>query len=154
MNFVGYTLKTACLTNMLIDILESNENFIKYGITIDKIDQTFLYLGYIFEFGIIENNEFLRNIIVWLKENNDMRKTVDVIGDKFYYFLKGYKKLSSLRHYTLAKSGENKAFDNIYKTVKDNDILEFNMSSYDIFIQEIEKYIVPGIPFIGIVPKK
>ena len=154
MNFVGYTLKTECLTDMLIDILLNNENFYKYGISINTIKQTFIYIGYTFKGEVIENNQFLRNIIIWLKENNDMRTKVDVIGDRFYYFLKGFKKMSSVEHYTLSESGWNKALDNIYKTVKDNDILEFNMNSYDIFIQEIEKYIVPGIPFIEIIPKK
>ena len=93
-------------------------------------------------------------IIDCLKANDEMYKTVDVIGDKFYYFLKGYKKQVSIVHKNIAISGGFKAYDHIYKNFKDNNLLDFNMSSYEIFIQEMEKYIYPGIPYIGIVPKE
>ena len=96
----------------------------------------------------------MKNIIDWLKENNKMRDPVDVIGDRFYYFLKGFKKLSSLKHYNMVDSAVNIALDAIYNTVRDNDISEFNLESYDDFIKEIEKYVYSSIPYIEIVPKQ
>ena len=92
MNFVKYTLKTSCLTEMLIDILRNNYNFFQSDIEIIAIGQTYIYLGYVFKNEPMENRDLMNKIIEWLEENDKMNKKVDVIGDKFYYFLNGYKK--------------------------------------------------------------
>ena len=152
MNFVGYTLKNSCLIDMLIDILTKNVNFTDYDISITRIKQSYIYIGYIFKKKVIENKVFMKYIIDWLNETNNMREPVDVIGDRFYYFLKGFKKLSSLKHDNMVDSAWNIALDAIYNTVRDNDISEFNLESYDAFIEEIKKYIYSSIPYIEIVP--
>ena len=149
MNFVNYTLKTSCLADMLEDILRNDKKFKDIRIILEK--QTYIYIGYIFYNEVIENNQFMKNIITRLKENEEMRSHIDVIGDRFYYLLKGYKKIKSLKHYNMVDSGRSIAFDNIYKTIGDNNINEFNLESYDEFIQEIEKLIYQGIPYIEIV---
>ena len=89
MNFIKYTLKTSCLADMLIDILNKNYNYFQRDIEIIKIAQTYIYLGYVFYNEPMENRDLMNKIIEWLEENDKMNKKVDVIGDKFYYFLKG-----------------------------------------------------------------
>ena len=149
MNFVNYTLKTSCLADMLENILRNDKKF--KDIKIILLKRTYIYIGYIFYNEVIENNQFMKNIIILLKENKEMRSEVDVIDDRFYYLLNGYKKIKSLKHYNMVDSGRSIALDNIYKTFSDNNIIKFNLESYDEFIQEIEKLIYQGIPYIEIV---
>ena len=153
MNFVKYTLKTSCLSDMLIDILSRNENFINSNIEIIKVQQNFIFMGYIFKNEKLENDELMDKIIVWLKEDDKMNKKVDVIGDKFYYFLKGYIKIKSLKHYNMVDSALENTYDHLYNTHEDNNILEFEIKNYENFIDEIRKFIYSGIPFVKIFKK-
>ena len=138
---------------MLIDILSRNENFINYNIEIIKVQQNFIFMGYIFKNEKLENDELMDKIIVWLKEDDKMNKKVDVIGDKFYYFLKGYIKIKSLKHYNMVDSALENTYDHLYNTHEDNNILEFEIKNYKNFIDEIRKFIYSGIPFVKIFKK-
>ena len=153
MNFVKYTLKTSCLADMLMDILNKNYNFFQRDIEIIKIAQTYIYLGYVFYNEPMENRDLMNKIIEWLEENDKMNKKVDVIGDKFYYFLKGYKKIKSLKHYNMVDSAKHNTLDHLYNTHEDNNIFELNIKKYDTFIEEIKKLVYSDIPFIKIFPK-
>ena len=150
-NIGEYTLKISCLIDMLIDILNNNELFNKYILSIISIKQTNIYLGFIFKNEIISHSLFLKNIKDWLQKNVKMKEKVDVIGDKFYYFLKGFKKIKSIKHYNMVDSAISAVLNNIYKTNIDNNILELNLDSYDIFIEEIEKLINRNINYIEII---
>ena len=149
--FTEYNLKTSCLTDMLIYILSKDRNIIKNDISIISLEKTDIYLGFTFKNGIIENKKFMNDIIEWLEENEEMGKNVDVIGDRFYYLLKGYKKIKSLKHYNIIDSAISISDDNLYKTVKNNNILEFTFDEYQLFIKEIKKYINSGVFFVEIV---
>jgi len=151
MNFVKYTLKTSCLSDMLIDILDKNQDFIHSNIEIIKVQQNFIYMGYIFKNKAMENRELMNKIIEWLKEDEEkMNKKLDIIGDKFYYFLKGYIKIKSMKHYNMVDSALENTYDHLYNTHEDNNILEFEIKKYENFIEEIRKFIYSDIPFIKI----
>mgnify|MGYP002626282752 CR=1 FL=1 len=154
MNFEKYNSTISCLANMLVDILLGDEKFNKYVNFIIRYERTNIYLGYIFNNETMENNLFLKYIINCLRGNEEMNKAVDVIGDKFYYFLNGFKKYINTAHKNIGISGWANALDNLYKNIKDNDLLQFKMNNYEIFIQEIEKLIYQGIPYIEILPKE
>jgi len=151
--FVKYTLKTSCISEMLIDILYKNNNFNNFDLVILTAQQTFIYLGFVFEKKTMENGDLMNKIIEWLKENDKMNKKVDVIGDKFYYFFKGYKKIKSLKHYNIYDSARQNTLDHIYNTHDDNNILEFEIKKYENFIEEIRKLIYSNIPYIKIYQK-
>ena len=101
----------------------------------------------------MENGDLMNKIIEWLKENDKMNKKVDIIGDKFYYFFKGYKIIKSLKHYNIYDSAEQNTYDHIYNTHDDNNILEFEIKKYENFVEEIRKLIYSNIPYIKIYQK-
>ena len=138
---------------MLMDILFKNNNFNNFHLSILTAQQTFIYLGFVFNSKTMEIGDLMNKIIEWLKENDKMNKKVDVIGDKFYYFFKGYKKILSLKHYNIYDSANQNTLDHIYNTHDDNNILEFEIKNYEKFIEEIRKLIYSNIPYIKIYQK-
>jgi len=153
-NFVKYTLKTSCITEMLIYILRKNKDFKNFYLSLILVQQTYIYLGFIFKNKTMENGELMNKIIEWLnKEKDNMDDKVDVIGDKFYYFFKGFKKIKSMKHYNIYISGSENTFDHVYNTHDDNNILEFEIKKYENFIEEVRKLIYPNIPYIKIYQK-
>ena len=147
-----YSLKNSCLIDMLTDILQKDENFINSGISIKTVKQQHIYLGFVFEKQIMENRELITKIFDWLEKNDKMTKSVDVIGDKFYYLFQGYKKTKNLKHYDIIDGGKQTTLQHLDKTNKDSDISDFKIASYKEFIEIIKKLIYQNMPFVKISP--
>ena len=151
MNFIEYNLKSSCLFELFVDIISKDKHFINQDISIVPIKQKYIYIGYTFKNEVIENKEFMTNLIDWLKDNEDMERKKDIIGDKFYYLFQGYKKAERKIHLNMIEAAWQIAYDHLFKTFRDFDsILEFNIEDYKSFIKEIEKLVYPSIPFVEI----
>ena len=100
----------------------------------------------------MENRELMTKIFEWLEKNDKMTKSVDVIGDKFYYLFQGYKKTKNLKHYDIIDGGKQTTLQHLDKTNKDSDISDFKIASYKEFIEIIKKLIYQNMPFVKISP--
>ena len=81
-----------------------------------------------------------------------MNDTVDLIGDRFYYLLKGYKKISAVRHDNMFDSAWWITYDTLYeRKQEDNNDLDFTMNKYQDFIDEIGKHINIQTKYIDII---
>jgi hypothetical protein len=152
MYFSKYSLKDSCLVDMLVNILKNDANFINTGVTISTLKKTNIYLIYHLKDKSIENSELIYNIFNCLNNNAEMTKTIDVIGDKFYYLFQGIKKTKNIKHYDIITSGTQTALQHLDKTNKDSDISDFKIASYKEFIEIIKKLIYQNMPFVKISP--
>ena len=153
MYFSKYSLKDSCLVDMLVNILKNDANFINTGVTISTLKKTNIYLIYHLKDKSIENSELIYNIFNCLNNNAEMTKTIDVIGDKFYYLLKGYKQITRLKHYNIYDSAWSWAYDLLYGSYNTNDNLKFNMNDYKVFIDYMKELIKINEPYIDLYSK-
>ena len=149
MIFSEYNLKTLCIINMLIKII-SSDLFKTKSVSLSTIYQNDIYLRYTFENqdNSINNMHFIDYLIDSLENNIDMKKDVDVIGDRFYYLLRNYKKDSTIKHDTLRQSAISSSYANLYKTSSDNSILGFNMDNYKKFVDYVRTIMKSDAPYI------
>ena len=149
MIFSEYNLKTLCIINMLIKII-SSDLFKTKSVSLSTISQNDIYLRYTFENqdNSINNMHFIDYLIDSLENNIDMTKDVDVIGDRFYYLLRNYKKDSTIKHDTLRQSAISSSYANLYKTSSDNSILGFNMDNYKKFVDYVRTIMKSDAPYI------
>ena len=140
--FTAFDSKSSCLSEMLVDILSKEKNMVENGIIPNTVNQKYIYLRYTFNFKnkIIENIEFRKKLIKWLEENEDMKNQVDVIGDRFYYLLKGYKTQTALKHYNIYDSAYNSIYGKLYDNFGNNSDLNFTMEKYGDFVDYIHGY--------------
>ena len=94
--------------------------------------------------------DILRDIFRILNGNEYIRKRVDVLGDRFYYKLKGYQKLNKIRHINMYDFAWSSAYDSVYNTRDSNDNLEFKFEKYEDYIEELKKYINSDKPHIDL----
>ena len=152
--FSDYTLDDECLINMLIDILTDNKNFnkdIDSGIYSWKLKKIFL----IFQLKDKEkkNEKLIKDIFVFLDNYKELTKTVDVIGDGFYYFFEGFKKVSELKHYNMVDSAWGAAYDLFYTKKQHNNVTNLNFSKYEDFKEKIKEIIKENDPYIDLYNK-
>ena len=153
MYFSKFSLKDSCLVDMLVNILKNDANFINTGVTISTLKKMNIYLIYHLKDKSIENSELIYNIFNCLNNNSEMTKTMDVIGDKFYYLLKGYKQITRLKHYNIYDSAWSWAYDLLYGSYNTNDNLKFDMNDYKVFIDYMKELIKINEPYIDLYSK-
>ena len=153
-NFIEYSVKNSCLADLFIDILANVEKIENKKISMFILRQKYIYIRFLFQDDVIENNRFMRNIIYWLQEDEKLEEPVDIIGDRFYYLLKGYKKEKSLGHTTMIEGAWFFGNYHLLRVKNDNNISDLNIEDYKSFVEEMKKYIKQGIPFVEIVTKK
>ncbi len=151
MYFSTYALNYSCLTYVLSDILSRgkkfNEKFDSFVYTLRKKN---IYLIYQLKEKEKDNSEFIKQLFDFLISNTDIRKNVDVIGDKFYYKLKGYKKASAWKLNEMEVTGYASNYDSFYNSSSNNDLLEFDIESYDEYIELMKKFIQKDEPYIDL----
>ena len=153
MIFTSYNLKSVCLFDMLKEILSDDDDFKNNGISIYRWDQKKIFAQFEFSKNVMENNKFMDYIIERLDKNTKMKEKVDVIGDRFYYLFKGYKKTTSLKHYNMIDSAWSISYTKLFNTIYDNDITDFEIKDYRKFIEEIKKYIKKDKHYVEITKK-
>ena len=152
--FTEYSLKSLCLCNMLRYILEKDSNFMNIIRYIRFYEQKYIFLFFLFRREKSDRNysRFINNITEGLSNNVAMNDTVDLIGDRFYYLLKGYKKISAVRHDNMFDSAWWITYDTLYeRKQEDNNDLDFTMNEYQDFIKEIGKHINNQTKYIDII---
>ena len=152
--FNEYSLRSLCLCNMLQNILEKDSHFKNTFIYIRFFERKYIYLVFLFKKKISDTNyvKFINNISEILRGNKDMNEMVDLIGDKFYYLLKGYKKKTSINHDNMFASAWWITYDTLYERKQvDNSDLNFTMDKYQDFVDEIEKHINIQTKYIDII---
>ena len=154
MYFSDYTLDNECLINMLVDILINDTNYnenIDFWIYSLKLKNIFL----VFKLKDKEQNydNLIDNIFDYLENNKELTEPVDVIGDKFYYFFRGFKKLSELKHYILVDSAWGAAYDLFYSSKQHNNVTNLNFNRYEDFVTKIKTIINITDPFINVYNK-
>ena len=151
MYFAPYGLNYSCITDVLADILTDEKKFNeKIDTLIYTLKKKNIYLMYQLKEKEKDNKKFIQEIFEFLENDTDMKIPVDVIGDKFYYKLEGYKKLSSLKLNTLVNTGWTSAYDSFYNSTANNDMLDFEIESYDEFIKMMKEFIKEDQPYIDI----
>ena len=153
MIFSSYSLKSHCLFDMLNNILSDDDDFKNNGISIYNWKQKKIFAQFSFSKNVMENNKFMDYIIDRLNKNTKMEEQVDVIGDRFYYLFKGYKKETSLKHYNMIDSAWSLSYTKLFDTVYDNDVMDFEIKDYKTFIEEIKKYIKHDKHYVEITKK-
>ena len=155
MIFTEYSLKYSCLCEMLKYILKDDSNFGDNVKSFRHFNQKNIFLLYVLKNEIIDNDQFMNNIIKWLNNNKEMTNKVDVIGDRFYYLLDSFKKVTAIKHYNMIDSAWSITYDTLYNIkLEDNSGLNFKMEKYQDFIDEIKNLIKPGEKYIDIIPIK
>ena len=154
MYFSTYGLNFSCLADVLEDILSDEKKFKeKIDYRMVALKKKNIYLIYPLMEAEENNTKFIENIFKFLEKDTNMRKVVDVIGDKFYYKFEGYKKLTILKINNMAESGWTSAYDSFYGYISNNDILNFDIESYDVFIKMMKDFINGNHPFIDLYNK-
>ena len=154
MYFSDYTLDNECLINMLVDILINDTNYnenIDFWIYSLKLKNIFL----VFKLKDKEQNydNLIDNIFDYLENNVELTEPVDVIGDKFYYFFRGFKTISELKHYNLVDSAWGAAYDLFYSSKQHNNVTNLNFNRYEDFVTKIKTIINITDPFINVYNK-
>ena len=154
MYFSDYTLDNECLINMLVDILINDTNYnenIDFWIYSLKLKNIFL----VFKLKDKEQNydNLIDNIFDYLENNTELTEPVDVIGDKFYYFFRGFKTISELKHYNLVDSAWGAAYDLFYSSKQHNNVTNLNFNRYEDFVTKIKTIINITDPFINVYNK-
>ena len=151
MFFSTYALNYSCLTDVLADILTDGKKFNeKIDSFIYTLKKKNIYLIYGLKEKVKNNTKFIEDIFYFLENNTTMRKEVDVIGDKFYYKLKGYKKLSALKLNTMINTAWTSAYDSFYNSSSNNDMLNFEIENYEQFIKLMKDFIKEDQPYIDL----
>ena len=149
MFFSTYALNYSCLTDVLADILTDGKKFNeKIDSFIYTLKKKNIYLIYELKEKVKNNTKFIEDIFYFLENNTTMRKEVDVIGDKFYYKLKGYKKISALKLNTMINTAWTSAYDSFYNSSSNNDMLNFEIENYEQFIKLMKDFIKEDQPYI------
>ena len=148
--FSQYSLKSSCLADLFIDILSNNETFQELDIQISTLKRNNIYMIYYFKDKLEITHDFIGDIFRILNGNEYIRKRVDVLGDRFYYKLKGYQKLNKIRHINMYDFAWSSAYDSVYNTRDSNDNLEFKFEKYEDYIEELKKYINSDKPHIDL----
>ena len=154
--FSNFSLKYSCICNMLINILEHNSTFKENINLVRNYEQNYIYILFLLKRRTtIENTEFMNNINRILSGIEDMNLTVDLIGDRFYYFLNGFKNFAAVKHTNLFESAWWIAYDKLYKReVEGNNDLNFQMDNYQDFLDEIKRHINKDTKYIDIIQEK
>lgn len=153
--FTQYDLKTSCLAELLRNIFSEMPNMVEKNIVVYLLSQKYIYLRFSYPKDlIIPNDEFMDNLTNWLDQYNEMKKTVDVIGDRFYYQLKGNKIKKAITHFNVNTSAFHSIYATLYDDPRNNNKLNFNMDKYEDFVDEIKKYIHSGKSYVDIYPIK
>ena len=150
--FTTFDSKSSCLSNMLVDILSHEKNMIQNNISVYTVNQKYIYLRYMFKNRIIENLDFRNKLIKWLENFKDMENQVDVIGDRFYYLLKGYKTQTALKHNNMYESAFASIYGKLYDNFGNNSALNFTMEKYEDFIDYIKGYFDSNKYYVEIEP--
>ena len=150
--FTEFNLKDTCLSQILIDILNEEDNMRQNDIAVNLLNQKYIYIRYTFYDKTIENNDFRNYLITWLENYEEMENKIDVIGDRFYYLLKGYKTETTLKHYNIYDSAFSSIYGKLYSTVKDNNDLKFEMKTYQDFTEYIKGFINKNKYYVEIEP--
>ena len=148
-----YSLQSSCLIDMLKYILEKDNNFTQLIKNIVILKLSHIYLGFIFR-NIekeIENEKLIEKIFESLENNKVLTTKVDVIGDKFYYLFEGNKKLKNMKQYDIVTAAVQASLQHIDgSNLKDNSMDNFEIGSYEEFIDIIGKNITKNMPYIRI----
>ena len=153
--FTNYSLKYYCLSNMLIQLLEDDNNYKKDIRNLRNYEQKYIFISFFFKNNPIDNALFMNNAIESLNNNEKMRKPVDLIGDRFYYFLNSHKKITAVNHNNMFDSAWWITYDTLYhRKIEDNEDLDFPMETYQKFIDEIKEYINNQTKYIDVINEK
>ena len=153
--FTNYSLKYYCLSNMLIQLLEDDNNYKKDIRNLRNYEQKYIFISFFFKNNPIDNALFMNNAIESLNNNEKMRKPVDLIGDRFYYFLNSHKKITAVNHNNMFDSAWWITYDTLYhRKIEDNEDLDFQMETYQKFIDEIKEYINNQTKYIDVINEK
>ena len=151
--FKEYNLEVECLTQILTDILSKDKNLIENDISIELLNQKSVYLLFYFNNETINNEEFIKNLKLWLEEHKEMEEEVDIIGDKFYYVFKGIKKVISLKHNNMIDCGVKSSYSKLYHNEDNNNDLNFSMENYQEFVKYFDDNLNPKTYFVEITTK-
>ena len=77
--FTNYSLKYYCLSNMLIQLLEDDNNYKKDIRNLRNYEQKYIFISFFFKNNPIDNALFMNNAIESLNNNEKMRKPVDLV---------------------------------------------------------------------------
>ena len=150
--FTEFNLKDSCLSQMLKDILNEEKNMRQNDISVNLLNQKYIYIRFTFYNKTIENNDFRNDLITWLGSYEEMENQIDVIGDRFYYLLKGYKTETTLKHYNIYDSAFSSIYGKLYNTVRNNNDLKFEMKTYRDFIEYIKGFFNKNKNYVEIEP--
>ena len=151
--FKEYNLEVECLTQILTDILSKDKNLIENDISIELLNQKSVYLLFYFNNETINNEDFIKNLKLWLEKNKEMEEDVDIIGDKFYYVFKGIKKVISLKHNNMIDCGVKSSYSKLYHNEDNNNDLNFSMENYQEFVKYFDDNLNPKTYFVEITTK-
>lgn len=137
---------------MLKDILNEEKNMRQNDISVNLLNQKYIYIRFTFYNKTIENNDFRNDLITWLGSYEEMENQIDVIGDRFYYLLKGYKTETTLKHYNIYDSAFSSIYGKLYNTVRNNNDLKFEMKTYRDFIEYVKGFFNKNKNYVEIEP--
>ena len=129
----NYTFKYHVYAYIIEDIFDNIDS----KITIEKASQKYIHLKIKCEQSINCTVENIRNLIIKEMNNSHLNDSVDLIGDRFFYYLRNTQNRVADKHDTLRTAAIQKAIEHLYETSYANDTKEYFDISFDEFKKEI-----------------
>ena len=131
MYFAEYSHKSRIAVETLIKLFQGFQGVrgLGLGFRIDRLNQKQIYLSFSFRKENFTNTSVLKErIIKEINDNQDFIKTVDIVGDKYYYIMKNVESELSQKTFTMREMAMDYSYSKLYNI---SGSFPYEISKYD-----------------------
>ena len=130
-----FNFKNSVYAYIIEDIFDEND----IGIVVGSLTQKYIHLKIICQdYSNCTKQNITETLIEEIKKSN-LNETIDLIGDRFYYYSKNTQNYIAQKHENLESAARYKSYENLYDRFDKNEDIDYFDISFEEFINKISE---------------